>query len=285
MTITPANIHTISQSNWIIGNHSDELTPWVPVIAARNSYNCNFFLLPCCAYNLDGTKYQRQNSSKSQYIEYLEYIQELSKGFGFEIEIDRLKIPSTKRICLISRKRIYEESAYEKYYNIIKEMVNEQMGLSFDDMDENKLKDFKTRESVEKVRNCTQVDKSVTEYIVKCVTSHLLEGCHLESDWSRGKIVPINDLVELIPSDMLKALKSECGGLQTLLRNNHQIFEVQNGNVQLRYPRTIDDVKKNIKSGTDVKMQVKKCWFYNNHPQGCPLDSSVCSFLHERLIK
>ncbi|CAH2241166.1 jg3232 [Pararge aegeria aegeria] len=277
MTITPTNYHTISHGNWIIGNHSDELTPWIPVIAARSSYKCNFFLLPCCAYNLDGTKYQRHNSAKSQYSEYLEYIQKLCQEFGFETKIDRLKIPSTKRICLISQNRMYVEEEYQKYFNIIQEIVNEQIGLS-----NNELKYFKTRESVEKVKNCTQIDKGVTDHIIKCITSYLLQGCNLEDDWSCGKIVQMNELVELIPSDMLKALKSECGGLQTLLRNNHHIFDVQKGCVQLRFPRTMDEVKKKIKSNrnSDVKMQEKKCWFFINHPQGCPLDRSVCSFLH-----
>ncbi|XP_045785328.1 probable tRNA (uracil-O(2)-)-methyltransferase [Maniola jurtina] len=286
LTITPTNIHTISHGNWIIGNHSDELTPWIPVITARMSYKCNFFLLPCCAYNFDGTKYQRHNSSKSQYMEYLEYIQKLCEEFGFETKIDRLKIPSTKRICLISRKRIYREDEYDKYCDIIQDMVNEQIGLSNRDAINNELKDFRTRDTVEKVRNCTQVDKGVTESIIKCITNYLLEECNLEVDWSRGKSAQINELVELIPSDMLKALKSECGGLQTLLRNNHQIFEVHKGCVQLRFPRTINEVKGNInskKNGVDIKMQVKKCWFFDNHPQGCPLDRSVCSFLHEQL--
>lgn len=68
-TITPSDYNLFPETDWIIGNHSDELTPWIPVITLRSSYQCRYFLLPCCAYNFDGTKYQRKNSSKSQYID------------------------------------------------------------------------------------------------------------------------------------------------------------------------------------------------------------------------
>ncbi|PIO33049.1 hypothetical protein AB205_0055330 [Aquarana catesbeiana] len=33
--ITPSDEHLFPDADWIIGNHSDELTPWLPVIAAR----------------------------------------------------------------------------------------------------------------------------------------------------------------------------------------------------------------------------------------------------------
>lgn len=282
-------MHIFSNVDWIIGNHSDELTPWIPVIAAQSCYKCNFFLLPCCAYNFDGTKYQRQNSSKSQYTEYLEYVKELCENCGFEVEIDRLKIPSTKRICLIGRTRTYIEDEHENYIYKIKNMISEQIGLSDkNEVDkDNNTKEIKTRDPVEKVRNCTQLDKNVTESIIKCISKYLLEGCELEATWSKGKKAPLQELVNLIPHEKLRALKSECGGLQTLLRNNHHIFDVQNGCVSLRYPRTMNEVKSHTKRKKNVdnlKMQVRTCWFYNNHPQGCPLNSEVCSFLHAKIV-
>lgn len=33
--ITPSDKTLFPDVDWLIGNHSDELTPWVPVIAAR----------------------------------------------------------------------------------------------------------------------------------------------------------------------------------------------------------------------------------------------------------
>lgn len=35
MTIVPSDRHLFPEYDWLIGNHSDELTPWIPVIASR----------------------------------------------------------------------------------------------------------------------------------------------------------------------------------------------------------------------------------------------------------
>ena len=42
----------------------------------------------------------------------------------------------------------------------------------------------------------------------------------------------LGDIVKLFDQDVLKQLKSECGGLQTLLRNHNSVF---NGNSSLFY--------------------------------------------------
>ncbi|XP_041976973.1 probable tRNA (uracil-O(2)-)-methyltransferase [Aricia agestis] len=278
-TVTP-NRDVFTEADWIIGNHSDELTPWIPVIAAKSSYKCNFFLLPCCAYNFDGTKYQRQNSSISQYTEYLDKIYKLCVEMGFETSKDRLKIPSTKRICFISSSRTYTIDKHERQIEIVNNMVACETGVH-----NNNEQIIKTRDPIEKVKNCTQIDKNVIDYIVECISNYLLKDIDLKSKWEIGKTVRIDELIEILPENYLNSLKSECGGLQTLLRNNHQIFEVQKGHVKIRYPKTIDEVKINMsksKKRSKIKMQVKKCWFYNNHPQGCPLESFNCSFLHEK---
>ena len=49
--ITPRDSSLDPSADWLIGNHSDELTPWIPVMAARTSLSCNFFLLPCCTHD------------------------------------------------------------------------------------------------------------------------------------------------------------------------------------------------------------------------------------------
>lgn len=280
--MTPSNIHEFSDVDWIIGNHSDELTPWIPVISAISSYNSKFFLLPCCAYNFDGSKYRRQDSSKSQYTEYLEYIKNLCDHCGFETHIDRLKIPSTKRICLIGKMRKYKEHEHDKYCSLVNNLLEKEIGGSNCHLDNANVK---TRDPVERVRNCTQIDKDISEEIVMCVAKYLLEDCSKQLTWSIGRKTELKDLIQLIPNDKLKVLKSECGGLQTLLKNNHHIFKVERGFVQLRHPRTVEELEKNFKSKNNnrIRIKVKKCWFFNNHPQGCPLDSTVCSFLHEHM--
>lgn len=269
--------------DWVIGNHSDELTPWIPVIAANISYRCNFFLLPCCAYNFDGSKYQRKNSNNSQYVDYLGYIKELCEDCGFITDIDRLKIPSTKRICLVSSGRMYPVQQYEVYCKKIDSIVNVRLNTSQDTPS-----NFKAREQVERVRNCTQIDKNVVSSIVDSITEYLLQGCS-EKDitWSTGKTVDINELIPLLSKDQLSVLKSECGGLQTLLKNNHNIFKVQSGKVQLRYPKTIQqiniDSNKRKPTQSTIKIKQKPCWFYQNHPQGCPLNDGDCSFIHVKV--
>ena len=44
----------------------------------------------------------------------------------------------------------------------------------------------------------------------------------------------ISDLAAYIDQSHLNALKEECGGLQTLLKNHNNIFDVFRGNVQLK---------------------------------------------------
>ncbi|XP_055929357.1 probable tRNA (uracil-O(2)-)-methyltransferase isoform X2 [Argiope bruennichi] len=83
--------------DWIIGNHADELTPWIPVIASRSSYDMKVFLLPCCFYTFDG-KYERIHHKETQYQSYLKFLLSLCTTMGFHAEIDKLRIPSTKRI-------------------------------------------------------------------------------------------------------------------------------------------------------------------------------------------
>ena len=34
-TLTPSDVTVFPEYDWLIGNHSDELTPWIPLMAAR----------------------------------------------------------------------------------------------------------------------------------------------------------------------------------------------------------------------------------------------------------
>ncbi|CAL8084367.1 unnamed protein product [Calicophoron daubneyi] len=103
------------QANWLIGNHSDELTPWIPVLAARTSHSCKVFVIPCCPFGLFG-KYGNFKHSDTQsgisstdawvksevhkqshYRAYIEYLKGLFFACWFKPEVDTLRIPSTKR--------------------------------------------------------------------------------------------------------------------------------------------------------------------------------------------
>lgn len=101
---------------WIIGNHADELTPWIPVIAARSNHyatkayidenqaRCKYFILPCCFHDFSGSKntfqlfdvddesniiqpHERMPSiAGGRYESYVQYITQISNISGFEVE-------------------------------------------------------------------------------------------------------------------------------------------------------------------------------------------------------
>ncbi|XP_058123370.1 probable tRNA (uracil-O(2)-)-methyltransferase [Anopheles ziemanni] len=299
-TLVPSNSSLFPDIDWIIGNHSDELSPWIPVIAARSSYRCRFFLLPCCAYEFDGSKYQRQNCNLSQYGDFLNYANHIAEICGFRVETDRLRIPSTKRTCLVGGSRNYPASVHDEHDSKIQAFINDRTKVTNASVDEplNTVNDtwsssFKPRESTEKVRNCTQVDRSVIDKIVMLVFGELLAKRKVlpeftNVNWNSGGTITIANLVKTIPQEQLTALKAECGGLQTLLRNNHQIFRVESGTVQIRIPTKVSEIPdaglakkmKKVKNFKPINFKQRVCWFFANHPDGCPLEERECRFNH-----
>lgn len=245
------------EADWIIGNHSDELSPWVPVIASRSNYNCKFFLLPCCPFEFNGYRYQRKDSSLSQYNDYLKYLEDTSKNvFKFDVKIDRLRIPSTKRTCIIGETKNYLP---EEFNQIVQEVE------SFANSKFNKNVTFVPRPSKERVRNCTKLDKDLISSVVDCVADILIK----HGDGWKGRVA-LAELAKQIGEERLKKLKNECGGLQTLLRNHRYIFVVEKGTVGFRKPEK--DACKVLKK--------HKCWFYHNYPDKCPLNDKECSNIH-----
>ncbi|GAB0093038.1 Probable tRNA (uracil-O(2)-)-methyltransferase [Sergentomyia squamirostris] len=264
-TINPMEGDQFHETDWIIGNHSDEMSPWIPVMAARNSPLCRFFLLPCCAYEFNGMKYQRRNCKNSPYHDFIDYTVEISEVCGFSVDIDRLRIPSTKRICIIGRDRkTLDNEALENF-------ISEKSTMK-----------FQARESIERVRNCTQLPKDVTSQIVEIAFRELVKK-YDPLEWNTGITLDLPDLVHKIPENLLKVLKEECGGLQTLLKNHHQIFQVSQGQVKIRDPREIPKKKsKKSKTTNQIKrFKEKDCWFYLNHPNGCPLTDQDCTYRHQ----
>lgn len=285
LAIIPSDRSLFPDIDWIIGNHSDELSPWIPVISARSSYNCRYFLLPCCAFEFSGKKFQRRNCTVSQYMDFLSYAQEISNICGFKTHIDRLKIPSTKRICLIGSERTYSSGDQNERERQIQEFINANCKTVSNDTS-NWNNDFQPRSDVEKVQNCTKIDRTIQNEIVETVFSELMKKKRFlddsnKSNWNVGGKVSLVDLAKIIPSEKLKALKSECGGLQTLLKNHSQIFRVIQGVVEIKVPIRWTDKKRELKAkGIDIQLKQKPCWFHHNHPDGCPLTDDDCSFNH-----
>ena len=105
-----------TEFEFIIGNHSDELTPWVPVIARRDS--CRWMVIPCCLFELDGRKFTKSIPELGRYKTYCQHLIDFSRntmGYGDAIEVEHLRIPSTKNVCIVMRQEAKDgEFAAEK---------------------------------------------------------------------------------------------------------------------------------------------------------------------------
>lgn len=297
--IEPSDKNLFPDYDWLIGNHSDELTPWIPVMAAKSGCNTRFFVIPCCAHDFS-QKYRRRHAGRSQYSDYLEYVQEIGVVCGFEVKQDKLRIPSTKRICIVGDERINEleySNISERIDSFIKERTNtiqqspdgtcekDHSDVVEENFVSNNMwtENFKARESVQPVRNCTQLKRSIREDIISAIAGVLLEKKQLvEVDvgngvcvtWDRGGSIALGDLARRLDRPLLAAMKKECGGLQTLLKNYRYIFNISNGEVRLQVPEPA------WKKTSSSFVKTKLCWFHANHSSGCPLPADICMFAH-----
>ncbi|KAM6949188.1 putative tRNA (uracil-O(2)-)-methyltransferase [Aplochiton taeniatus] len=303
--IMPSDRFLFPSTDWLIGNHSDELTPWVPVIAARSSFTCRYFVLPCCFFDFNA-KYQRRQCKKSQYREYIDFIREVSTTSGFNTEEDCLRIPSTKRVCLVGKFRNYKSPDEPQVEDRRAQYIQGRMTCSgsnwskvkgeaegiHDNQETNATQGndwgsgFQPRERIEVVRNCAALPRDFIDGVVLQVANALLDltkekdGGGLHS-WNQGGSLSVREVADLLEQDTLQVLKKECGGLQTLLKNNHQVFRVIGGVVSIRDWRPqgsrADAKRQPLAPGA---MKTRSCWFHAHHPKGCPLPIEDCAFAH-----
>jgi len=187
----------------------------------------------------------------------MKYLENTSKNvFKFKVLIDRLRISSTKRTCIIGLTKNYSSS---ERLEILQDIEN---------FTKSKFKEnvqFVPRVSEERVRNCTKLDKDLVRSIVDCVVSVLIKRA---DGWKC--CVTLTELANEIGVERLKKLKKECGGLQTLLRNHRYIFVVEKGTVGFRKP---------VKHSCKIRKK-HICWFYHNYPDKCPLNEEECCNIH-----
>nr|CAG4643282.1 EOG090X07W1 [Ilyocryptus agilis] len=230
-TLTPSESTSFLDFDWLLGNHSDELTPWIPVIALQSTIQrhaiqlppTRFWVLPCCPFSFWG-KFERGKSSLcslpgSRYAEYLHFVAEVGRKCGYRVEEDRMRIPSTRRTCLVGYVCLDAPLGDWKTAATAKsQLVSRPEGI-----------EFQPRPAVELVRNCTRVDRSIQDEIVRLTAQYLL-SCSTapqESDkWNPGGTVELPELVTILRRDFkdFDQLKNECGGIQTLLRNHSHIY-------------------------------------------------------------
>lgn len=148
-------------TNWLIGNHSDELTPWLPVMAARLSPVCAFFVLPCCPHDLFG-KFADRGKGVSRYRTYLEFVGELGTRCGFCMKSDVLRIPSTRRTAWVGWPQSLPRLQQLQEVDAV---VRERRG---------ERPEFMARPAVEPVRNCTKVPVELRNRVIEGVFRELL---------------------------------------------------------------------------------------------------------------
>ncbi|KAH9950460.1 hypothetical protein B0H21DRAFT_723447 [Amylocystis lapponica] len=130
---TPASHPYLRPGVFLIGNHADELTPWVPVLATL----CNasgYLSIPCCAWTFDA-RYERSRDAlyrgadadadagfaeslnlggdgghASSYSMYRIWLASLSVHCGWKVECETLRIPSTRNWAIIGRERTHCEA-------------------------------------------------------------------------------------------------------------------------------------------------------------------------------
>lgn len=112
-----------------------------------------------------------------------------------------MRIPSTKRICLVGDERTIDFNDYSKLSETIdgfikeraeatKQLSKETCGKSHPESTHNSeqsglptaemwTENFKPREGVQPVRNCTQLKRSVREDIISAIVGVLMEKKHL----------------------------------------------------------------------------------------------------------
>lgn len=62
-----------------------------------------FIIIPCCFFELDGTKFTKNITSLGRYKTYIEHIESQCTTLGFATQRESLRIPSTKNVCIISQ--------------------------------------------------------------------------------------------------------------------------------------------------------------------------------------
>ncbi|XP_007956390.1 probable tRNA (uracil-O(2)-)-methyltransferase [Orycteropus afer afer] len=156
------------------------------------------------------------------------------------------------------------------------------------------LPGFQPRAKVERVRNATSLPRDVTDQAVLQVARLLLGGKQLRSGgstqdaagkaWDRGGSLSLSEVASKLDPETLQRLKQESGGLQTLLRNHHQVFAVQNGRIRFRDWREEQPqraTRPGRRRGRGVEtFKTRPCWFFTYHPDGCALPAASCLFAH-----
>lgn len=100
-------------NTFIIGNHLDELTCWLPLLKYP------FMVIPCCSHALSGARVRyspkkvesKPGESKpvqnvSTYGALVDHVEELAGRMGWQVEKEILRIPSTRNAAIIGMEKV-----------------------------------------------------------------------------------------------------------------------------------------------------------------------------------
>ncbi|VDL57992.1 unnamed protein product [Hymenolepis diminuta] len=298
MTVDPQTHPGFPEADWLIGNHSDELTPWMPILGARSNPHCRIFVIPCCPFSLfqkfDLGKHKMFTDSaieagsiwQGRFRGYVSYLKEHFKSCGFIPDLDILRIPSTKRLCIVGRN--FTSDGWETRIANVNSVIQSENALH---------SAFKPRKGdPDEVMASLSIEQRVE--IGAKVFSKILElGSTKEKiltvdgrQWNSGGCLSIKEACQLLDPEVMAELKFVRGGLQTVLRNQHQTFMVAKilklllglvtgEGIRLRYePERQQEMK--ATNNEDKPRKTKVCWMEANHPDGCPYPASLCRFAH-----
>ncbi|SCV02719.1 LAMI_0H02300g1_1 [Lachancea mirantina] len=97
------NVNTAEfpKNTFIIGNHSDELTCWIPLLGYP------FVVIPCCSHNFSGQRVRYPvkktdiKNSNSTYAGLVDRVEFIADRVGWKHEKEMLRIPSTRNAAII----------------------------------------------------------------------------------------------------------------------------------------------------------------------------------------
>ncbi|KAK4686049.1 tRNASer (uridine44-2'-O)-methyltransferase, partial [Tremellales sp. Uapishka_1] len=113
----------ITEGTFLIGNHSDELTPWLPLLSLIPASPVPHLSLPCCLHTLDSTFDMIHfgppahdhspeggfehglDAGESRYKAYLMWLGYCGLRCGWKWEKEGLRIPSTRGWGIVARNR------------------------------------------------------------------------------------------------------------------------------------------------------------------------------------
>ncbi|KAG9068654.1 tRNA methyltransferase 44 [Linnemannia hyalina] len=87
--------------DWIIGNHADELAPWVPIIASRSKPLTRFVVIPCCFFDLNGSRKRKHDSSDNTVA------REEGSGKGGDEEEDEMERTHKRVDTLVAKSGLF----------------------------------------------------------------------------------------------------------------------------------------------------------------------------------